>query len=122
MFTFTTKNESTMNIVRYNETEPIRVSDTVTRRFLYTPNLMTVIVEFTGGPAAEPDPFHTHPHEQTSYVAEGEVLFLMEGETPAHLVPGDMVAIPAGRPHAIRLLTPTARLIDSFTPIREDFL
>lgn len=122
MFTFTTKNESTMNIVRYNETEPIRVSDTVTRRFLYTPNLMTVIVDFTGGPAAEPDPFHTHPHEQTSYVAEGEVLFLMEGETPQHLVTGDMVAIPAGRPHAIRLLTPTARLIDSFTPIREDFL
>lgn len=111
-----------MNIARYNETEFTQVSNTVQRRFLHTPNLMTVIVDFTGGPAIEADPYHSHPHEQISYIAEGEVLFFMEDEAPEHLRTGDMVAIPANKKHAIQLITTTARLIDSFTPIREDFL
>ena len=32
------------------------------------------------------------------------------------------VAVPPDRPHRIQLLTPTARLIDTFTPLRRDFL
>jgi hypothetical protein len=33
-----------------------------------------------------------------------------------------MVAVPPDRPHTVQLLTPTARLIDAFTPLRQDFL
>jgi hypothetical protein len=33
-----------------------------------------------------------------------------------------MFAVPSGKKHAIQLLSPTARLIDSFNPVREDFL
>jgi hypothetical protein len=33
-----------------------------------------------------------------------------------------MVAVPPDRPHRIQLLTPTARLVDTFTPLRQDFL
>lgn len=111
-----------MRILKFDETEPAKVAQTIKRRLIHTENLMTVIVDFEGGPMSEPDPFHSHPHEQTSYVAEGEVLFLEEGETPVHLKAGDMFAVASGKKHAIQLLTPTARLIDSFTPIREDFL
>jgi quercetin dioxygenase-like cupin family protein len=82
---------------------------------------MMVAFDFAGGPAANPDPPHTHPHEQVSYVVEGEVMFFI-GEESRRLVPGDMVAVPPGLPHRIQLLTPTARLIDSFTPLRRDFL
>lgn len=94
----------------------------VTRRVAYTPNLMTVIIDFANGPQSEPDPLHTHPHEQTSYVASGEILFFLEDEGTAHLKPGDVFYVPSGRKHGIQLLTPHVRLVDSFTPIREDFL
>ena len=111
-----------MQVLKYAETPAIAVSSSVERRFIYTEELMTVIVDLKNGPAAAPDPYHSHPHQQTTYVAEGEVMFLIEGRQPCRLTSGDMVAIPSGCLHAIRLLTPTARLVDSFTPVREDFL
>lgn len=111
-----------MNIQEYDKTEATQVSPTLKRKLIRTNNLMTVIVEFSGGPMAEPDPYHSHPHEQTCYIAEGEIFYLEEGETPVHLKAGDMFAVASGKRHAIQLLTPTARLIDNFNPIREDFL
>jgi quercetin dioxygenase-like cupin family protein len=82
---------------------------------------MLVVVDFDDGPAAQPDPPHAHPHEQVSYVAEGEVLFFLDG-SPTRLGPGGVVSIPSNVPHAIQTLTSHARLVDVFTPIREDFL
>jgi Predicted enzyme of the cupin superfamily len=111
-----------MSILKFEDANVTVVNEKVKRRFIHTGNLMTVIVDFTGGPAAEPDPFHSHPHEQTCYIAEGEVVFFMEGEKPVQLKAGDLFAVPSGIPHSIQLLTPTARLIDNFNPIREDFL
>jgi hypothetical protein len=35
---------------------------------------------------------------------------------------GDLFAVPGGVPHSIQLLSATARLVDTFNPIREDFL
>ena len=49
------------------------------------------------------------------------MLFFMDGE-PTHLHAGDLVSIPGGVPHCIQALTPHARLVDVFHPIREDFL
>lgn len=92
------------------------------RRILHTPTLMTVIIDFRNGPWAEPDPYHSHPHEQVTYIAEGELIFLAEGDEPKRLSAGDMFAVPPNQPHSIHLLSATARLIDSFTPLREDFL
>ncbi len=83
---------------------------------------MTVIVEFSGGPMAAPEPYHSHPHEQICYIAEGEIFYLEEGEEPVQLKAGDLFAVASGKKHAIQLLTSTAKLIDSFNPIREDFL
>ena len=80
--------------------------------------LMLVVVNLD--PYSEVPP-HSHPHEQVAYVAEGEVIFLMDGEE-THLRPGDMYLVPSGRPHSIQQLTEHVRLVDCFTPIREDFL
>jgi quercetin dioxygenase-like cupin family protein len=111
-----------VSVVAYRETsgEPFR--EGCERRIVHTSQLMTVLLEVTNGPWASPDPYHSHPHEQTTFVAEGELLFLVEGDTPRHLYAGDLVAIPSGRPHAMQLLSARARLVDSFNPIREDFL
>ncbi|HDQ44390.1 MAG TPA: cupin domain-containing protein [bacterium] len=111
-----------MPVKKHQDFPPVRVKDGMSRTVMHTDHLMTVVVDFTGGPWEEPDPWHAHPHEQVSYVAEGEILFLCEGEPDAHLGPGDLFAVAPGRKHTIRLLTGKVRLIDSFYPVREDFL
>lgn len=111
-----------MTVLKLTESTPQIVRKGLERRIIYTQNLMTVIVDFTDGPWAEAEPYHSHPHEQTSYVASGEIIFFCEGETEQHLREGDMFSATSGQKHTIRLLSPTARLIDSFNPIRQEFI
>lgn len=94
----------------------------LSRRLAHTNNLMMVVIDFSGGPWSEPEPLQRHVHEQVTYVAEGEILFFCEGEKEERLRSGDMFWVPSNRAHGIQLLTPTARLIDSFNPVRQDFL
>jgi mannose-6-phosphate isomerase-like protein (cupin superfamily) len=122
LFIFAEINETGMKVLKFDEVPYEKVREGHQRKMIYTDHLMTVINDFSHGPWREPEPFHSHPHEQTLYMAEGEVIFYCEDEPEQHLNPGDMVAIPSGRKHTIKLLTPEARLVDSFTPIREDFL
>jgi quercetin dioxygenase-like cupin family protein len=92
------------------------------RRYLArTENLMMVVIDFDDGPASEPDPPHAHPHEQVSYVVSGEIIFFLD-QAPTRLGPGDMYTVPPNMPHSIQLLTNHVRLVDTFHPIREDFL
>lgn len=110
-----------MNTIRYDQTHPTLIRPGVERRLAHTPNLMMTVIDFDDGPTAQPDPLHAHPHEQITFVVEGEIIFVIGDET-AHLKPGDMVTIPSAAPHSIQLLSAHVRLIDCFTPIRQDFL
>lgn len=107
--------------MEYDKTTPIIVDDRVTRRIAYLNDLMIVIVDITGGPQSEPDPFHAHVAEKVCYVAAGEVIVTV-GEKQKQLKAGDVFIVPSNVPHTVQLLTPTLRLIDTFNPIREDFL
>ena len=110
-----------MNVSTIAEAKTVEIKPGRKRRILHTAHLMMVVFDFADGPAAQPDPPHTHPHEQVTYVAEGEILFFIAGES-RRLGPGDMVAVPPDLPHTIQLLTQRARLVDTFTPLRQDFL
>ncbi|MFW5688371.1 MAG: cupin domain-containing protein [Spirochaetota bacterium] len=103
-------------------TETVQIRDGLQRSLIYTDHLMTAIIDFTNGPWSEPEPYHSHPHEQVSYVAEGEIIFYCEGRPEEHLKAGDTFAVSSGEKHTVRLLTEHVRLVDSFTPIRDDFL
>lgn len=94
----------------------------VFRSLTYSDNLMVAILDFKNGPWEEPEPYHSHPHEQVSYVANGEIIFYCEGQPERHLKAGDTFAAPSGAKHTVKVLTSEARLVDSFTPIREEFL
>jgi quercetin dioxygenase-like cupin family protein len=111
-----------MSTLKFSESIPEKVRSGLERRVIYTPNLMTVIVDFSDGPWNEAEPFHSHPHEQTSYVTSGEIIFYCEDEQEQYLSEGDMFAVPSGKKHTIRLLSKEARLIDSFSPVRQEFL
>jgi mannose-6-phosphate isomerase-like protein (cupin superfamily) len=99
-----------------------KLRDGLSRRIIRTNQLMSVALDIDNGPWKEPEPFHSHPHEQTTYVASGEVLFCSECSTPERLGDGDLIAIPSGVPHSIQLLSASARLVDTFYPVREDFI
>jgi quercetin dioxygenase-like cupin family protein len=111
-----------MPVLKFNHEPYEIVSKGLQRKIIHTKNLMTVLIDFTDGPWDEPQPPHSHPHEQSSFVAAGEIIFYCEGEDDQLLQAGDMFAVPSGKKHTIKLLTKKARLIDSFTPLREDFL
>ncbi|NLX10906.1 MAG: cupin domain-containing protein [Chloroflexi bacterium] len=111
-----------MPTLKYQDTPADPIAPGVERRLAYSDNLMLVVIDFDDGPTSAPDPYHSHPHEQVSYVAEGEIIFFLEGAEPEHLKPGDMFMAPSGVPHTIQRLTAHVRLVDAFTPIREEFL
>ncbi len=110
-----------MTIIRRNDTLPETIAPGRTRYLAHTNNLMVVVIDFEDGPSAQPDPPHRHPHEQVTYVAEGELYFFIDGE-PHRLSAGDLVTVPGDVPHSIQLLSARVRLVDTFTPIRADFL
>ena len=94
----------------------------VTRRLIHGKDLMMVVIDFSNGPWTEPEPPHHHVHEQTTYVAEGEIVFFCEGEPDQRLKEGDMFFVPSNKKHTIQVLSSTVKLIDCFNPIRQEFL
>ncbi len=87
----------------------------------HTDNLMVVVIDFDDGPSETRDPPHSHPHEQVTYVAEGELIVHI-GDESTRLGKGDIFTVPPDIPHTIQLLSEHVRLVDTFTPLREDFL
>jgi mannose-6-phosphate isomerase-like protein (cupin superfamily) len=109
-------------VLIFDATEGERFRPGFERRIIRTRDLMTAVLDIDNGPWDAPDPHHSHPHEQITYLAEGEILFLAEGQEPRRMTAGDLFAVPSGVPHSIQLLSARARLVDTFNPIREDFL
>ena len=80
-------------------------------------SMMMVEVFFkAGGIGAE----HRHPHEQLTYCLSGEFVFNVEGETRT-VRTGDSLYVPASALHGTTCVA-DGRLLDMFTPQREDFL
>jgi quercetin dioxygenase-like cupin family protein len=111
-----------MPVLKKASAPATKVKDGIERRLVNTSSLMMAVIDFKNGPWDQPDPMHHHVHEQTSYVAEGEIIFFCEGEETQTLKAGDMFWVPSNKKHSIQLLSKAAKLIDSFNPIREDFI
>jgi quercetin dioxygenase-like cupin family protein len=79
--------------------------------------LMGVEVRLAGGSAV---PEHSHPHEQVTIVLSGRVRFTIAGEA-REFAAGEVASIPGGVPHSVVALE-ASRVMDVFTPLREDLL
>lgn len=66
-------------------------------------------------------PAHSHPHEQTGYVVDGTLVFVLEDGEEIEVGPDDSFVIPGGETHAAenRGNVPV-RGVDVFSPPRED--
>ncbi|ELY59732.1 cupin [Natronococcus amylolyticus DSM 10524] len=63
---------------------------------------------------------HSHPHEQTGFIYEGELTFHSDGDETV-CGPGDSYAIPGDQPHAAENRgDETVRGVDIFSPPREN--
>ncbi len=89
----------------------------VKARTFWGENLMLAVVDLEAN-AIIPD--HSHPHEQGGIVLEGEMLFIIAGET-RHLKPGDLYIIPGGVHHSVAVGPQPARVLDIFSPVREEY-
>lgn len=90
----------------------------VSRKIMaYDEKLMTVKVAFKKGGVGA---VHHHPHSQTSFVASGSFEITIAGETQV-LKTGDVFYVSGNVPHGALALE-DGELIDSFSPVREDFL
>ena len=85
-----------MGIVKQAEAEKQTIAEGRTRMLAQTSQLMIAVIDFRDGPTSEPDPPHSHPHEQITYVAEGEIYFCIENEKH-HLSAGDLFTLPCRR-------------------------
>lgn len=101
-----------------NQTEWEVIDEYVRRKILgYDDHIMMVKVEFkTGGIGAT----HDHPHTQVTHVESG-VFELTMGKETKLLKAGDAFFVPPNTPHGV-ICKEGGVLIDSFSPIREDFL
>lgn len=101
------------------KTFPIAQADAgVSRQVLAeNPALMVVAFRFDEGGVGK---LHSHPHVQATYVESGRFVFTIDGmETTVG--PGDSFVIPSNAPHGCHCLE-AGKLIDTFTPRRDDFL
>ena len=90
----------------------------VTRQVLAdSADLMVVAFGFDAGAIGAR---HSHPHVQSTYVESGRFRFGI-GDDTFEVGPGDSFVIPTGIEHGCTCLT-AGRLIDCFTPRRDDFL
>ena len=65
-------------------------------------------------------PMHVHDSEQMTYVLQGALRFLVDGEEII-VKEGEVLHIPSGTPHQAEALEDTFEL-DVFSPIRADWL
>jgi quercetin dioxygenase-like cupin family protein len=87
------------------------------RVLVHTPELMQVEFAFDKGSIGA---LHSHPHVQSSYIAEGRFEVTIDGKAET-LGPGSSFIVPSNLVHGVKALE-AGRLIDSFTPARADFL
>jgi quercetin dioxygenase-like cupin family protein len=87
------------------------------RRLVATEQAYQMEVELDEGSHV---PLHQHPQEQLSYVASGHLRFQV-GEELIEAAAGSTVAIPGNTPHAVWTIE-KALAIDTFTPLRDDYL
>jgi quercetin dioxygenase-like cupin family protein len=65
-------------------------------------------------------PRHSHPHEQLGIVIEGQIEFIIADQKKV-LNPGEVYLIPGGVEHEARTFDLPVKVLDVFSPVREEY-
>jgi quercetin dioxygenase-like cupin family protein len=108
-----------MEIVSWEKIEEERLGPDISRRMFWGRNVM--VVKWKLAPETEL-PVHEHVAEQVTMVERGTVSLIFSDEGAVELGPGDMLVIPANKPHGVKVGPEGCDVTDLFSPIREDFI
>jgi len=88
----------------------------LTYRPFWGQNLLFPLVDLEPNTVIPP---HQHPHEQGTYILQGELEMNLDGERRT-MRPGDLVIIPGEMEHSVIVVPQPVQLLDIFSPVRED--
>ena len=106
-----------MSFFRESELEAKNVLDGITLKSVSGSRTMMTFFDFEPGSSI---PSHKHPHEQITYVIEGEMEMVLDGETKL-LKAGDGVVILPNQDHSAKILSKPVKAVDAWYPIREEY-
>ena len=106
----------------YTENKNVPAKDLgggVMRKVLsYSEKLMACELTFEKGAVGAA---HSHPHEQIGYIISGRLVYQEAGQADKILETGDTYYVAPNVVHGVQILEDT-KLLDIFTPMREDFV
>jgi len=102
---------------RWADIPPERMNPLVTRQYIVGTNTMLARIVLRKGAVV---PEHHHFHEQISQVAEGALLFRIDGKEVT-VRAGEVLCIPPHLPHEVVALEDSVAL-DIFNPPRQDWI
>lgn len=93
------------------------LTEKILARTFWGEKLLLAVVDLEAGAEL---PNHNHPHEQAGIVLEGVLEFTIGRETRV-LYPGDIYIIPGEVDHSVVVGGFPAKVLDVFTPVREEY-
>ena len=99
-----------------SERESKELAPGINARTFWGENMLVSVVDLE---ANMPLPEHSHPHEQVGTILAGSVEFTVGGDT-RRLGPGEVFIVPGGVPHSAVTGPEGAKVMDVFSPARED--
>jgi quercetin dioxygenase-like cupin family protein len=101
-----------------NENPSIEICPGITRRTMTSGETMYQMVATLAEGSRMPE--HRHPQEQIVHILDGKMRLIVEG-VPHELSTGDSFYLASNVPHGVETLMAT-RVLDTFSPPREDYL
>lgn len=106
-----------MGFIDINSIPPISPVPGCRMRTPHGQHLMLSYLEMDDGAEV---PMHSHPHEQGGMLLQGKVQLTIGDETRV-VEAGSLFIIPPGVPHRAVAVGGPARVLDVFSPVREDY-
>ena len=107
-----------MSFIDWDQIPTNEVAPGVRIRAPYGENLMLSLLEMDEGAVVNR---HHHPHEQGGILLEGR-MELSIGDDTRMVEPGEAYLIPPNLPHRAVAIGGPAKVLDIFSPIREDYV
>jgi quercetin dioxygenase-like cupin family protein len=102
---------------RWDEIALEKITEMVSQKFIAGEREMLAQIYLKRGALV---PLHTHDSEQMTYVLQGSLKFVVDGEELI-VREGEVLHIPSGAPHQAEALEDTFEL-DVFSPLRADWV
>jgi quercetin dioxygenase-like cupin family protein len=110
-------NKPTVRLHRWDEIALDKVTEMISRKIVTGEREMLAQIYLKRGALV---PMHSHESEQMTYILQGALKFLIDGEEIT-VREGEVLHIPSWVPHQAEALEDTFEL-DLFSPIRQDWI